>query len=125
MSEANELTSFILNDLFLRGIFACRHGVAAGAAEYENREGVVKKRFFKAGITGGHDIFAWIPDYRFLGIEIKIKKDRLRPEQVGFHRNITNMGHLSITVKSKEDYLNQINNLLNAIPKKESSAVFG
>lgn len=117
MSAANELTTFILEDLFRRGVFAVRHGVAAGAASYTDRHGETKSRYFKAGITGGHDIFAFLPpNGRFMGIEIKIGKDRLRPEQVGFHSNVARMGCLSLVVKSEEDYLNQIK--AYAIPEK-------
>lgn len=116
MSEANELTTFILDFFLERRIFAVRHSVAAGSASYTNKSGETKSRYFKAGIVGGHDIFVWLPHYRFLGVEVKIGKDRMRPEQAGFHRNIELMGHLSLVVHSKEDFLNKINPILNAIP---------
>jgi len=116
MSEANDLAVFIVEYLFSKGIFACRHGVVAGKAGYTNKAGVSKSRFFHGGIVGGHDVFAWLPNYRFLGIEIKIGADRLRPEQVGFHANIERMGHLSMVVRSKENFLEKINFILHGLP---------
>lgn len=111
MSEANDLTNFILEYFLKKKIFAVRHGVAAGVSHGANG----KKYFVRGGILGGHDIFVWIPNYRFLGIEIKIGKDKLRPEQEGFHKNIVTMGHLSWVVRSREDFLEKANLLLNRI----------
>lgn len=111
-TPTNELTAFILDFFFKKSIFAVRHGVAAGKASYINADGDLKSRYFRAGISGGHDIFVWLPNYRFLGVEIKTGNDRLRPEQIGFHTNIQRMGHLSIVVRDKEDFLLKINNIL-------------
>lgn len=109
MSESNDLTQFILNFFYDKGIFACRHGVAAGSASYTNKAGDTKTRFVRGGIPGGHDVFAWLPPLgRFLGIEIKTGKDRMRPEQEGFHKNIERMGGLSLIVHSREDFLEKI-----------------
>ena len=114
MSETNELTQFILDFFFQHGIFAKRHGVASGKSSYMNKNQELKSRFIHAGITGGHDIFAWLPNGPFLGVEIKTGKDRLSPEQIGFHANIVKMGHLSMVVHSKDDFLEKF----YAIPKK-------
>lgn len=121
--NSNELTAFVLSYFFDLGIFACRHGVAAGTAQYTDKNGNSKSRYFRAGIPGGHDIFVWLPatSFRgplFLGVEIKTGKDRLRPEQVGFHANIVRMGHLSIVVHDKDDFLNKIKPILHGIPKE-------
>lgn len=119
MSETNDLTQLILNFFFERGIFAKRHSVSAGKAEYITKAGEVKKRYFQSGIVGGHDVFVWLPPKfggKFLGVEIKASKsDRIRPEQEGFHKNILRMGHLSITVHSEKDFLEQINPILNGL----------
>jgi len=116
MSEANDLTKFILTFFFEHRIFACRHGVAAGSAQYTNKEGDTKSRYFRAGITGAHDVFVWLPpDGKFLGVEIKIGKDRLRPEQEGFISNITRMGALSMVVHSREDFLNKITPIIKSL----------
>lgn len=112
MKEANDLALFIVEFFYNFGIFACRHGVVAGKADYINKKGESKSRFFRGGIVGGHDIFVWLPNYRFLGIEIKIGKDRIRPEQEGFHANIVRMGHLSMIVHSREDFLVKIKPVL-------------
>lgn len=121
MSKANDLALFVVEYLFKHGIFACRHGVVAGKAEYINKKGDSKSRFFHGGIVGGHDIFAWLPPTgRFMGIEIKIGSDRLRPEQIGFHSNVVRMGALSLVVRSEEDFINQVKPILYAISEKKA-----
>ena len=82
-------------------------------AEYTKKDGTSRTRFVHGGITGGSDIFVWLPSPsgKFWGIEIKIGKDRLRPEQIGFMSSVHKMGHLASVVKTFEDFLNQWNNI--------------
>jgi|WetSurMetagenome_2_1015567.scaffolds.fasta_scaffold16395_2 hypothetical protein len=115
MSESNELTQFILTFFLDCGIYAKRHGVASGPAEYTNKKGDIKSRYIHAGITGGSDIFVWLPYYRFLGIEVKIGKDKLRPLQETFNKYIEKMGHLIMVVKTKEDFILRITPILNKL----------
>lgn len=44
---------------------------------------------------------------RGFGVEIKTGKDRLSPEQIGFHHNATKMGAIIFVVHSYEDFLTQ------------------
>ncbi len=107
-TETNATTQKILKFFLDQRIFAKRHGVAAGAATYTNKEGDTKQRYFRAGIIGGSDIFVWLPpNGRFLGVEVKTGKDKMRPEQVGFKRNIELMGGLYWEVKTFEDFKKQ------------------
>jgi len=106
----NELTQKILLFLFREGVYARRHGVVSSVASYTDSKGDTKNRFVHGGITGGSDIFVWLPPSmgnKFWGIEIKTGKDRLRPEQVGFMLSVQKMGHLASVVKDFDDFLEQ------------------
>ena len=108
-SPTNETTNLILNFFLRNKIFARRHGVASGSAEYTNKKGESKTRYIHAGVTGGSDVFVWLPPpvSKFLGIEIKTGKDRLSPVQEGFNKQIQMMGHLIFVVKDFENFLEQ------------------
>ena len=108
MSATNETTRLILNYLFEHRIFAKRHGVSSGPAQYTDKHGNTKQRYVHAGITGGADIFGWLPPHaRGFGIEIKAGRDRLRPEQIGFQRNLELMGGIYLVVHNFEDFVDQ------------------
>lgn len=97
-TETNAATQLILGFFLKKGIYAKRHGVSAGSADYTNKAGDTKTRYFQSGIPGGSDIFAFVPPHgSFLGVEIKKGSDRLRPEQIGFIKNIQHVGGAVIT----------------------------
>lgn len=50
---------------------------------------------------------------RFIGIEIKTGKDRLRPEQEGFHHTARKLGAIILVVKDYEDFITQWTELSN------------
>lgn len=108
-SPTNETTNLILNFFLRNKIFARRHGVVSGTAEYTNKKGDTKQRYMHGGITGGSDIFVWLPPpvLKFLGVEIKTGKDCLSPVQEGFNTQIKMMGHLIFVVKDFPDFLKQ------------------
>jgi hypothetical protein len=111
----NETTSLILDFFFRKGIYARRHGVASGTAEYTNKKGETSKRFVHGGITGGLDIFVWLPpNGQFLSIDVKTGKDKLRPEQIGFMVSTGKMGCLSFTVKDYPDFLEKIKEFIHS-----------
>lgn len=117
-SPTNKTTNEILAFFLSKGIYARRHGVAAGMASYTNKDGDTKNRFVSGGIRGGLDIFVWLPEAKngsqppvFLAIDIKTGKDRLRPEQEGFIASILKMGHLAMTVSDFPDFLTKFNYL--------------
>ena len=105
MTKTNETTKLILADLYKRQIFAYRNSVGAISTPHG---------FYQMGKTGSSDVIAILPPRgRFLGIEIKTGKDRLRPAQIGFIRNVELMGGLTMTVKSFEDYTQQLVHILS------------
>lgn len=100
----NETTQAILKYLFNAGIFAWRQNTAGIP--------LASGGFRPAAMSGISDILAVLPTSgRFLAIEVKTGRDRLRPEQVGFIRNVTNMGGVALVVKDFEDFKNQFERL--------------
>lgn len=101
MSETNKITKLILNDLFQRQIFAWRQNVAIIP--------LPNGGFRPGGKSGLPDIIAILPpDGKFCGIEIKTGRDRLRPEQIGFQKNLERMGGIYLVVSSYENFLSQL-----------------
>lgn len=86
--------------LFSKGIFAWR----------EDDTGIPTSsgRLRPGGKKGKPDIISILPSSgRFLGIEVKTGKDKLRPEQQGFKINVEKMGGLYLEVKSFTDFLDK------------------
>lgn len=115
-SPTNELTERIIGHLFRHGVFAWR--------EDANPVPVVRAGVFSGfrppRKTGKPDIIAILPPRaRFLGLELKVGKDRLRPEQIGFHATVAKMGGQVLVVKTWEDYLTQITPILQDIHRFE------
>ncbi len=61
-----------------------------------------------AGKVGVPDVCSVCPGGVFLGIEVKIGNDRMRPEQEGFKRSLEFVGGYYLVVHNKEDYLQKI-----------------
>lgn len=98
-SPTNEATHLILEYLFQKGIYAWRNSV--GATQF-------KGHFYQFGLSGSSDIFAIMPPHcTFVGIEIKTGKDKLRPAQIGFIKNIQAMGGRVFVVNGFEDFKQQ------------------
>jgi hypothetical protein len=115
-SVTNQTTRDILNFLFKERVFAWRQNTLPIPMV---REGVVTG-FRPGGLSGQPDIVGILPAIgnrdggRYIGIEIKTGKDRLRPEQIGFHANVRLMGGVIMVVHTFEDFLEQFNALKNA-----------
>lgn len=104
-SPTNQLTEQILKYLFSQNIFCWRQNISGIP--------LPSGGFRPSGKTGLPDIIAILPPAgKFLGIEIKTGKDRLRPEQVGFHSSARKMGAEVLTVKTFEDFLQQLGSVL-------------
>ena len=100
MSQTNDTTRSILNFLFLSRVFAWRANVLPIP--------VLGGGFRPGGKAGTPDILGILPNTgRFLGVEVKTGRDRLRPEQIGFHKNARDAGALILVVKDFEDFLTQ------------------
>lgn len=76
---------------------------------------------FRPGSKSGiPDIMGILPDkWGFhggttLGIEIKTGRDKLRPEQIGFHFTARKLGAVIMVVKDFNDFLSQWNELINS-----------
>lgn len=104
-------TRAILKFFFDSGIFAYR----------SNTVGIPipgTGTFRPAAITGLPDTVAILPPRgRFLGVEIKTGKDKLRPEQVGALTNIRNMGGITIVAKTYYGFLLSFGELLADMPE--------
>lgn len=100
MSQASTLTRKIISFLFSQGIYAWRQNVTPIP--------LPSGQFRPAAKVGVSDILAVLPPTGcLLAIETKIGKDRLRPEQEGFLKNVEAMGGLTMIVSSYDDFLVQ------------------
>lgn len=114
MTETNDTTRQILNFLFTTGTFCWRQNVAPipilrGGKVIGFRSGG------KSGLPDIVGIFSaqW-PLFagKFLGVEIKTGRDRLRPEQEGFHASARSVGAVILVVKDFADFQVQWNDLV-------------
>lgn len=71
---------------------------------WSNNTGAIKTedRFLRYGLSGSSDILACIGG-RFVGIEAKVGKDRVRPNQRRFAEALTKAGGLYIEARSVDD----------------------
>jgi len=85
--------------LRLNGHVAWGNNTGAFAGEYGG-----KRRFVRFSVKGASDVFAVLrPSGRFLAVEVKVGKDRLRPEQIAFMESIRAAGGAAIEVRSLDD----------------------
>lgn len=116
-SKTNETSSKII-ELFTRhDILAWRQNTSGIPL---HREGVIIgfRPSAKAGIS---DIIAILPPVgRGVFIEIKTGKDKIRPEQEGFKRNVSLMGGIFLEVKDFQDFLDQWDSLCTGIKFDQS-----
>jgi hypothetical protein len=104
-SITNETTKQILHFLFLKKIYAWRN----------NTTGIPLPNggFRPAAKKGTSDILGFIPpNGRFLAIEVKTGKDRLREEQIGFIQSVKDSGGIALVVKDFDEFLAQWNALV-------------
>jgi Holliday junction resolvase len=99
MSETNETTRSILKHLYEQGIFAWRTNVTGIPLPGGGFRPAAKK--------GLPDLMAILPGGKFLGIEVKTGRDKLRPEQIGFIANTQRMGAEVIVVKDFKEFLDK------------------
>lgn len=107
----NETTRRILNFLFSQGVFAWRENVLPIP--------LLSGGYRPGSKAGKPDIVGILPDIwggsvcggKFFGCEVKTGKDRLRPEQEGFHFTARKLGAIIFVVKDFEDFLKQWNQL--------------
>ena len=101
-SPANLLTNQILDFFFANRIFAYR---ANSLGVYDSRKGIFRSSP-KKGIS---DLIAIIPPHgRFIGIEIKIGKDKQSEEQKGFQSNILRAGGVYLIARDYDSFIREI-----------------
>jgi penicillin-binding protein-related factor A (putative recombinase) len=107
MSEANSLTLQVINHIYLQGGYAWR---AASVGVFDSKMG----RFRASAKKGVADVLACFKGH-LIAVEIKIGKDHLSDEQIGFLKNIEHVGGIAIVAKNFDDFKisweNAINNL--------------
>jgi len=104
-TTANELTKTIIWDMY-----HIREGAAYrinNGAVYDKKRGVYRAGVQKKGVP---DIIGII-NGRFIGIEVKIGKDRQSADQKLVEKEINAAGGVYFIAKSYDDYLNKINEI--------------
>ena len=96
MSEANDLTNRILDFLYKNEAYGWR---ANSTGVFDARTG----RFRTAAKRGVSDIIA-VYRGRMIAIEVKIGRDRMSPEQIGFLKNVEHAGGLTHIARGFDSY---------------------
>jgi len=108
MSASAALTNQIIGFIFQQGGYAWRN----------NSVGIwdAKKGAYRAGAKKGvSDILACWRGY-LIAIEVKIGRDRLRPEQEGFLLNINHVGGRAFVAKDFETFKADFSEAVHGIP---------
>lgn len=96
---ANDLTRQILDYLALMGVMAWRNN----SGLLPDAHGI---RRIRAGAKGSGDILAILPpNGRFLSIEVKVGKDRLRDSQRDWMAEVQRAGGLAIVARDLRDVM--------------------
>jgi len=103
---ANGLTKCIVAWLELHGFFAGRVNVTG---IYDSK----LKRYRHSGSRRGMADVTAVIGGKHVSIEVKHGSDRVRPEQLKVKQEIERAGGAYIVVSSFDDFLKQINNIIN------------
>jgi hypothetical protein len=113
---SNDFTKAVVAYLLFNGHYARRLSSEGRYRPGEEVTDVIGHRKQMKGMwlpgmnTGMSDVFAVIkPTGRFLGIEVKINKDRQSDDQKEFQENVISAGGLYFIVKNWDDFLFAIN----------------
>jgi hypothetical protein len=105
---ANKLTAMIINHIYSAGGYAWR---AQSSGLFDRAKGSYRS----APKVGVSDVMAcWRG--RMVAIEIKIGKDSLRPEQVGFMANVIHAGGAAFVAKTFPEFLKEWDHLTKTSP---------
>lgn len=97
MSSATELTNQIIDYVYRQGGYAWR---ASSVGVYDSK----MQKFRAAAKKGVSDVLVCFMG-NLVAVEVKIGKDRLSDEQVGFMRNIDHAGGHSIVASDFEQFV--------------------
>ena len=99
---ANDLTKQILQYLDLVGVLAWRNN----SGLLPDANGV---RRIRAGAVGSGDVLAVMPpEGRFLSIEVKVGKDRVRDSQRDWNEKVRRRGGRAIVARSLQDVIDVV-----------------
>jgi hypothetical protein len=101
MSIANALTASIIEYITLKGGLAWRNNTGGYKTE---------TRFIRFGRVGSGDVFA-VYRGKFLSIEVKVGRDRLRPAQEEWMEKVEACGGIPVVAKSLDDVIAAIESL--------------
>ena len=104
-TQTNALTNKILKFLFENGCFCWRQNTAG---RFDPKLGIYRSSR-KVGVP---DIVGCTPTGRLLTLEIKVGKDKLRPEQVGFIESVRHCQGIALVITSWEDFLVQFKEIV-------------
>jgi hypothetical protein len=80
-----------------------------GATVFRNNRGLFREarreKFLRAGLEakGASDLIGWLPDGKFLAIEVKTEKGRASPEQLKFIELVNAAGGVGFIARSGDD----------------------
>ena len=84
------------------------HPLVAWANRANSGAVTVGKRFIRFGWPGCPDVLGQLKDGRFLGVEVKAAKGRLRPEQAEFLDLIASAGGVAFVARNCRDVHQQL-----------------
>lgn len=96
MSDATILTNHIISVIYKSGGYAWRQ---SSTGIYDAQRGGYRT----APKTGVSDVLGLL-NGRLVAVEVKVGKDRLRPEQIGFIENVRHYGGIAIIAKTPEQF---------------------
>lgn len=117
-AKTSETTKRVLKFLFLAGCYAWRQNVLpVYGADGVPRPGSKAGQPDIVGIYGCKRVhlereLPCVLQGRYLGIEVKTGRDRLRPAQEGFIQTARNLGAIILVVKDYDDFCRQWDELM-------------
>ena len=86
------------------------HPLVAWAERQDSGAAKVGNRFIRFGWPGCPDVLGQLKDGRLLGVEVKAKTGRLRPEQTIFLERIRGAGGVAFVARDLRDVLRELSN---------------
>lgn len=84
------------------------HPLVAWAERMNSGAAKVEGRFIRFGFRGCPDVLGQLKDGRLLGVEVKAKAGRLRPEQALFLERIRGAGGVAFVARDLRDVLREL-----------------
>jgi hypothetical protein len=104
--KETELQSSIIAYLLLQGHYIWRNNTGVVCSQYTRKDGVCKKRLWRAGKRGSSDIIGVAENGKFIAIECKIGRSKATEEQSQFIKDIQIHNGIGIIAYSLDDVIN-------------------